>query len=141
MEQFPPLLDFYGRPTSISWNKYRIDWDQKVSGPQKKVVDFLRPYWQYDSVFQEALIPASKLRLDLANVSKGIIIEISPAAVHENFNKFFHKNRSGLLKKIKADEQKAIWCEKNDFLLIELKDNDIKNLSKELFLEKFDITL
>ena len=34
-----------GRPYSVNLLKYRIDWDHKVSAPQKAVKDFLRPYW------------------------------------------------------------------------------------------------
>jgi hypothetical protein len=120
---------------------YLIDWDRKVSGPQKKVKDFLYKYWKNDIICEEFLIKGSLLRLDLINFTKKIVIEVSPRALHVDYNKFMHGGRGGYLKKLQSDAKKLNWAEKNGFIFIELYDEDINNLSKEYFKETFDIDL
>lgn len=121
---------------SINISKYRVDWDRVVSKPQFLVKSFLKPYWSHKSICEELPIPGSKLRLDLVDLSDRTIVEISPAAVHANYNQFFHKSRPGFLKKIKADISKLDWAEDNNFKLIEIFDDDLRNLSVALFAEK-----
>ena len=123
--------------------KANIIWDKKVaSAPQFIVKTFLQPFWKFDQVVEEFYIPGSKLRLDLFNINKKIVVEISPDAYHTRFNKFLHRdNRHKFLAKVKADESKRVWCTRNDIRLIELYDEDIKALSKEYILEKYDISL
>lgn len=125
----------------VNLDKYRIDWDRKVSGPQLKVQKFLELFWENDYVLSEAYIPGSKKRLDIWNVTKSIIVEVSPKKVHGEYNAFFHKSRSGYLKSLKSDNAKVIWAERNNQEIITLDDNDIKNLSKLLFLDKFGVVL
>jgi hypothetical protein len=120
------------RTVYINAEAYRIDWDRKVSGPQKKVKDFLRQYWDGQSVYEEIPIPGSRKRIDLMNWTSMVVIEVSPAAVHTQFNKFMHKSHSGFLKTLQTDLKKMDWAEKNGFTFISLNDNQIKNLSKEL---------
>lgn len=120
----------------INPEKYIIDWDRKVSKPQKAVKDFLRPFWDGDSVYEEFLIPGSKKRLDLFNWTKKIVVEVSPDSTHKNFNKFMHRNRSMFVKMLKTDQNKFLWAEKNNLVFISLDDNDIKSLSVDLFLQK-----
>lgn len=137
------VLPLLGKsPIPFPYQKYLINWDREVSKPQKKVKSFLRKFWGARVVLEEARIPKSLFRLDLFNITDGIIVEISPNAVHCDFNPFFHKNRaSGFLKKLKADTAKRDWALKNNFQYVELFDEDLKNLSRELFLEKFQISL
>lgn len=126
---------------SVNLAEYSINWDYAVSKPQKAASDFLRPFWAADLVLSELRIPGSLLRIDIVNITRKIAVEISPDALHKNFNPFLHKNRAGFLKKLKADVKKNEWIESVGWQLIELTDNDIKNLSKELFLTKFDVVL
>lgn len=126
---------------TLYWNRYSIDWERKVSAPQKRVKDFLRRFWAYDKVCEELLIPGSKKRLDIVNISKMIVVEVSPDSVHSSFNKFFHDSRSGLMLKKKADNDKEDWCLRNGFQYASLRDSDIKNLSKDLLMEQFSIAL
>ena len=118
---------------SPPWGRYKIDWDRIVSKPQKLVKDFLRPKWQFDRVFEEFVIPGSKFRIDLINLTKMIAVEISPDSVHKNFNKFFHGSRSGLYKKRQADNRKEDWAIKNGFFFVSLSDCELKNLSYHMF--------
>lgn len=118
---------------SVNISKYKIDWDRKVSAPQKKVSDFLRPFWSGDIVLLEFRIPGSLLRIDILNISKKIAVEVSPDSIHRNFNPFMHKNRSEFLKKLKSDQDKITWCEKSGIFMVELVDSDIETLSVETF--------
>lgn len=121
--------------------RYSIDWDRKVSKPQKKVKDFLQKVWMYDRVLEEALIPGCKKRIDLVNLTKMIVVEISPDSVHKNLNKFFHGNNSGLYKKMKADSDKEEWCKSNGFEYVSLDDSDLKNLNLSDIEAKYGVKL
>jgi len=119
-----------------------INWDKQIaSKPQFLVKSFLRKYWEYDPVTEEFFIPGSKLRIDLFNIRLKIAVEISPIKVHCQYNPWMHKSRFGFLDKVKKDEQKRNWCNVNNIRLVELYDDDIKNLSWELFHVKYNIDL
>ncbi len=133
-------LDINGRPCRIPLNDYRVDWDRKVSGPQKAVKDFLRPYWQFDFVCEEVRIPRKLWRLDLYNVSSGIVVEVSPGEVHNEYNPFFHRSVSGFRASLKRDILKARWCELNGLKCVEVTD-DALPLNIEWFKTHYDITL
>lgn len=120
---------------------YLINWNRKVSSPQKKVKDFLHKYWKNDIVCEELLIKGGLLRIDLMNFTKKIIIEVSPRALHVNYNKFMHGGRGGYLKKLQSDAKKMEWSERNGFIFIELYDENINNLSVKMFKDEFGIDL
>lgn len=120
---------------------YIIKWDRKVSGPQLTVKKFLEPYWKNHIVCEEFRILGSLLRIDLINFTKKIVVEISPRALHVDFNKFMHGGRGGFLKKLQSDAEKLAWAEKNGFKFVEVYDEDIKNLSKEYLKDKFDVEI
>lgn len=121
---------------NVNLSKHYIDWAHKVSAPQKAVKDFLKPYWKNDCVLEEFLIPGSKLRIDIFNISKHVIIEVSPKQ-HTEFNKFFHKTRAAFLTALKRDMDKRKWGEDNGFTFVEIYDEDMKDgLTKEWFKEK-----
>lgn len=126
---------------NVNIANYKIDWEQKVSGPQKKVTDFLRQFWEYDYVLQELRVPGSLLRLDIVNITKKIIVEVSPGSTHDKYSKFIHKSRCGFLKKVNADADKKKWAEQNKFSFIALGNEEIKNLSKEMIEEKFEVII
>lgn len=126
---------------NVNIANYKIDWEQKVSAPQKKVTDFLRQFWEYDYVLQEFRVPGSLLRFDIVNITKKIIVEVSPASTHDKYSKFIHKSRGGFLKRVKSDADKKKWAEQNEFSFIELGTEDIKNLSKEMIEEKFEVII
>jgi hypothetical protein len=139
--KFKPLNS--QREVNINIAKYLIDWEPKkeVSKPQGLVKKFLRPFWKNDVVLEELKLPKSLMRCDLANISKKIILEISPESTHLKFNKFMHGSLAGYLAVIKRDEEKRLWAEHNEFTFIELNDDEINNLSKAMFKEKYDLDL
>lgn len=124
----------------VNTSEYKINWDRKVSGPQKLFKDFIKPFWENDYVLEEVYIPGSKKRIDIWNETKAILVEISPKH-HRQYNEFFHKSRSGFLKILKTDLKKQSWAVKNGYEMITLNDDDIKNLSAVLFREKFGVNL
>ncbi len=127
---------------NYSIKQYIINWDRKVSGPQKQVKDFLKKYWENHIVCEEfRILGQGLLRLDLINFTKKIVIEVSPRKIHVDFNKFMHGGRGGFLKKLKSDADKMFWSEKNGFKFIELYDEDLENLSVKYLKEKFDLDL
>lgn len=133
----------HGRERELPINKYRINWEPKkeISGPQGKLKAFLRPYWERKMVLEEARIPGSRMRLDLWNIPDGLVVEVSPAAIHTMYNAFMHGSLSGYRATIKRDMLKEQWCALNGLTLVTLIDEDIDNLSAALFLERFGITL
>ena len=135
------LLDMKGRQRKVSPLKYKINWDiKKASAPQFRTKCFLKNYWLADLVCEEFVIPGTRLRVDFINFSKKIAVEVS-GDQHENFNKFFHKNRIGFIKSIKRDFQKIKWLEINKIQLVELYDFETLNLNKEEIENKFSINL
>ena len=120
---------------------YLINWSRKVSIPQFKVKCFLKKHWERDVCCEEFRILGSLLRLDLINFTKKLIIEVSPRALHVDYNKFMHGGRGGYLKKLQSDAKKLEWSEKNGFLFIELYDENINNLSIKMFQDEFSIDL
>ena len=118
-----------------------IDWDKKISIPQLKVKNFLYPFWKNDVVKEEFVIPGSKFRIDLFNLSKKIAIEVSPDEYHVNFNPWLHKNRQNFLNKVKSDDSKREWCIRNNITLVELFNENIDNLSFDFFLKEYNISL
>jgi hypothetical protein len=130
------------REININVSKYRIDWNRKVSKPQFKFKKFVYPYWKFDVVLEEFVIPKSGgKRIDLFNISKGIAVEISPASVHFEYNKFFHGSEEGYGKKIRSDLDKIDWIESNGWKILEIVDEDLQdeNLNREYLIKKYGI--
>jgi len=129
------------KPINVSIKKYLINWDRKVSTPQFHIKQILYPFWKTSCVLEEFVIKGSKYRIDLININSMIAIEVSPQSVHTEYNEFFHKSRSGFLKKINSDLEKERWCERNNIKLITLYDDDIKNFSHDYCLKTFGVYL
>lgn len=135
------VKDLLGRECRMPTKPYLIDWDRAVSGPQKMVKDFLRPYWERDLVLEEARIPHCLLRLDLMNATRGIVVEVSPVSTHGELNEFMHGSFSGWQKRLKSDMAKEEWAALNGFTFVELTDPELANLSPALFEERWGVTL
>ena len=127
------IKNIYGKDANVNIAAYTIDWDKKVSKPQKIVKDIIRPIWAGDLVCEEFRIPSSKLRIDLINFTLGVVVEVSPKSSH-SFSVFFHKNRSNFLSSRKRDIKKEEWSLSNGFIYIELIDKDLAD--QELIFNK-----
>ena len=122
---------------NLKVSDYLIDWNRarEVSRPQALVKQFLYPFWKGCVVLEETRIPASRLRIDLMNLSRRQIVEVSPSSSH-SFNRFFHKDRFRLGRAVQRDLDKVAWAERNRFTYVELTEEDIDNLSIALFRER-----
>lgn len=132
--------DSKGRERNVPYKQYLIKWDRarEVSRPQAETKRFLRAYWQNDIVLEEFRIPGTKKRVDLLNVNKGIIVEVSPESSH-SFNQFFHGSLAGFRAALKRDLEKEEWARFNGFSFVELTETDFP-LSEAAF-ERQGVTL
>ena len=123
--------------------QYIIDWGKPSrSKEQTKVKEFLRQHWEKDVVFEEYRIPKSLLKVDFINASKKIALEHQGKGAHNEYNPFFHNNsRTNYLASLKRDVKKLKILEHNGYTVIETYTKDLNNLSKEFFLETYDILL
>lgn len=135
------LINTKGRPVRVNPVKYLVKWNKPCkSAPQLATKVFFKNYWSADLVCEEFKVPGTRLRIDLINFTKKIIVETS-GKQHEQFVEFFHGNRTGFLKSIKRDFTKIKWAEINDFLFVEIYDSETKNLSADFIKNKFNIIL
>lgn len=119
----------------------KISWDKKSrSNIQFEVKQFLKKFWYYDLVFEEMPVLGTKMSLDLVNMTKKIVVEVH-GQQHGKFIPFFHGNKNNYRRQLERDGKKEEWCQLNNLKYVDIYPNDIKNLSKEWFLQKFDIIL
>jgi hypothetical protein len=136
------LLNINGTLVNKNVRKYSIDWEAKSrSKLQYKFKSFFFPYWKNHIVYEEFPVYGSMLKVDLLNATKKIAVEVQ-GEQHESFNKFFHDNsRLKYLQSIKRDVKKEKWLETNGFKLLELYEDDLKNLSAQYIEEKTGISI
>jgi hypothetical protein len=122
-----------GRERNVPTKQYHIDWSpvREVSSWQAAAKAFLRPYWENDVVFEEFLID-KRMRVDLLNINKAVMVEVSPESSH-SYNAFFHRGSLNRFKDaLKRDLAKQRWAEVNQFAYVELTDTDFP-LTPEAF--------
>lgn len=129
-----------GRVYHLKVSDYLIDWTRKVSGPQKRVKDFLRPYWQTSVCTEETCIPGTRMRIDLINWNRRLVVEVSPSSSH-SFNAWMHKDRPRFGAAVGRDIAKREWAEANGFTFVSLDDADIAQLSPAWFKATYGIEL
>ncbi len=129
------------REVDLNINRYRIDWNKKCRSKfQDQVKAWLRTFWWKHVCLEEVTLPGSRLKCDLINITKRIIIEMN-GEQHDTFNPHFHrKNRQHFQDQIIRDEHKRDWADKNGFYMIEIYEKDLP-LSVEFFKEKFDVEI
>ena len=136
------LLNINGRPQKKNVSKYLIKWNKKSrSKVQFKTKKFLEPFWKGQIVYEEFPVYGSRMTVDILNATKKLAIEVQ-GKQHGEFNKFFHNNsRLKYLEGIKRDIKKAEWLEKNEFILLEIEEDEVDSLSLEFFKKKFGISI
>ena len=129
-----------GKPKNVVLAPYIIKWnDDSLSKFQWNTKQWIRPFWISDVCLEEFVIPGTRLRIDLMNVSKKIAIEVD-GIQHNEYSEFLHKgSRLNLLAQMKRDEKKRQWCLLNSYNLVNIDPGD--KLSVAFFKEKFNITL
>ena len=136
------LFNVNGKLVGKDVVKYRINWNKKCrSKIQFKVKQFLLPYWRNHICFEEFPVYGTRLKVDIINFTRKIAIEVQ-GNQHYSFNKFFHSNsRMKYLDSIRRDNQKIEWLELNNIKLVEILENEVQDLSKKFFYDKFEIDL
>jgi hypothetical protein len=129
-----------GKTKEISIKKYLIDWDgDSLSKFQMEVKDFLYPFWKNDVVCEELIMAGTKMRFDMVNISRKIVVEVQ-GAQHNELNNYWNQgSKLVFLKQLKKDMSKFKWCELNGFKFVEIEPND--ELTPKLFLERYNISL
>lgn len=122
------------RQVNVNIIRFLVNWQRKVSGPQLEVKRFLYPYWKTSVVCEEFVIPGSRLRIDLLNLTKRVAVEVSPSSSH-SYSQFFHKSKVGFGNAMKRELGKTEWLERNGFTVVEVLDEDMPRLSRAWFAE------
>ena len=136
------LKKINGKLVSVNLTKYSIDWDEPSKSKfQFAVKQFLKPFWRTHLCLEEFPVPGSLMKIDFLNATKRFVIEVQ-GAFHNDYNKWIHKgSRTNFRKQMERDIKKERWCIENDFLFIEIFPNDLDNLSRAWFLEKYGVDL
>jgi hypothetical protein len=113
-------------------HKYVIDWEGKSrSKLQKKVKDFLFPFWENKVVFEEFPVVGTRLSVDIFNATDSIAIEVQ-GEQHVKYTPFFHgNNKYNYIDQLKRDHDKRKFLLINKITFIEVYFND--DLNKNLF--------
>lgn len=139
------IPDIFGREINVNLAPYYVSWDGKEASKfQFQVKQFLKDFWRGDVVCSEFRIPKTKLRIDLINFSKGIVVESSGEQHFEWSDKknFFHKNKIQFLSSLKRDDKKMKYIEQIlGFQFLELRMKDMKTLSYKKILDEFGIDI
>lgn len=136
------LKNLNGRDCNQSLSKYLIDWDGKSGSKiQFATKQFLKIYWKSHIVVEEFRIPGSLLRCDFINFTKRIAVEVD-GSQHDEFNPFFHNNsRFNYLKSMRRDHKKYEWYDMMNLRTIQIKEKEVKELSRQFLIDKFQIDI
>ena len=136
------MLSFTGKEISKNCEKYRIKWDKKsASKIQTAVKNFLRQFWEKHIVYEEFPQFQTQNRVDFLNATKKIAIEVD-GNQHDEYVPFFHNNSpENYLNSLERDSLKRQWLELNGYTVIQIKQNEVKNLTNDWIFEKFGINL
>jgi|SRR6185436_6321703 len=78
-------------------------------------------YGMQTLILEEFGIPEERLFVDFYLPHHNLAFEFQ-GTQHDEFNKFFHGDKSGFEKSKVRDERKRQWCDINDIVLIEVRD-------------------
>jgi len=135
------LKNIYGKLVYKNVKSKLIDWDGKSrSKVQRQVKKFLKDYWSKCIVYEEFPVYGSRMSVDILNATKKIAVEVQ-GRQHDEYNKFFHKNKINYLYSMERDFNKKKWLEENDFQLVEILELEAANLNEKFFSEKYGIIL
>lgn len=136
------LFNVYGKVVSKNVSQYLIDWEAASrSKVQFNTKRFLKQYWKNHIVYEEFPVFGSRLKVDIVNATLRIAVEVH-GKQHSAYNKFFHgDSRLNYLKSIKRDVAKEKWLSLNKFQLVEIYEDEVKNLTEQFFVDKFNIKL
>jgi hypothetical protein len=129
-----------GRLKDINISSYRIDWEGDFpSDFAADVADYLYPYWRHDVVVAELPVAGTKLRYDMVNLTRRIVIE-TDGIQHDAYTPHWHGSKVGYLNQIKRDVLKDKIAEANGLVMVRIKPDDLP-LTKSFFKDHYNIDL
>lgn len=123
-------------------NKFGIKWGKKSRSKfQWNVKQFLKPYWENHICYEEMTIVGTRLSLDIVNMTLRAAVEVQ-GHQHIEYNEWMHDgNRINYLKQMMRDDEKSKWCELNGITLVYILPDELEQLSKKWFKEKYELDL
>ena len=97
--------------------------DGRGSAGQIRIFSMIKKIYSKYTILWEQPIKSLNARLDILVKELGIAIEVD-GVQHTEFNMFFHRDASGYIKSMKADEAKNDFCEMNGIKLVRLNYKD-----------------
>lgn len=123
-----------------SGREHKIDlrpskWSRKEEGRgkfQTEVGNLLAELYPLHHIFEEFPCPGERLFLDFFIPTKRLAIEVQ-GSQHNNFNPFFHEDKSAFARQQANDKRKEDWCKLNNIVLLKInwgekRENIIKAL-------------
>jgi len=112
-------------------SKRVIKWEgESKSKFQKRVKFLVRPLWMNNVVYEEFPVYGTLYTIDFFNATKKIAVEVQ-GRQHTQFVKYFHGTAFNYLEQLKIDEVKRKFCELNGIKLVEIFEEESKELSFE----------
>lgn len=123
------VVGLNGREYNLDLKKYSAQ-KSKCSYYHKMARDLLHEIFSGYNIYEEVKLPGSRdpskksvLYLDFLIPNSKIGVEVH-GEQHFKFIPFFHKTKLEFLQAQSRDRAKAVWCETNNFTLIELRWDD-----------------
>lgn len=120
--------------------KYNIDWEGKSRSKfQSNIKKLLHSIWSAEVVFEEFPVIGTRMKIDFYNPYRREAIEVD-GEQHNKYNKFFHgKSKLKFIEHLKRDNDKEIFCEKNNIKLVRICESDkIENVERLVeFIENY----
>jgi hypothetical protein len=117
-------------------SKYKIKWDKKAPSKGSQIVkDFLEENFKNHILYEEYRLPKKRLKVDFLSATGRWAIEFH-GKQHNSYVKHFHGDKLGFLGSIKRDMEKYNFLKKTGFVVIELYDEDLKDLTYDYFINK-----
>lgn len=114
-----------GKEYRLTMNKIRNN--TTCSGLHSIARDYLEKIFPYDLIYEEVLLPGSKIRgsnrdlyADFFIPTRRLLVEVQ-GEQHYKFNTFFHKHTINYINSTKKDNNKEQWCSINNIKYLALK--------------------
>ena len=102
-----------------------------------KTYECLKEIFGHNIITREYYIKYGNTRLffDFYIKDVGVVIEVQ-GRQHDEFVKHFHSNRETFLASKRRDNLKKEYCEKEDLVLVEIREKDEKELDGNFILQR-----
>lgn len=84
---------------------------------QWEIGQILQKKYPYDKIYEDVVIPETKMSLDFFLPQRNIAVEVQ-GSQHEKFSSFFHESQTDFYNQLDRDEQKKFFCSLNNITLL-----------------------